>query len=169
VNVVALTRPDFRLILVREYRHGRGEVVTGLVSGTVENIGPEGAPEAAETAARRELLEETGYRGGQFQQILVSYPNPANQNNKVTSFIAFDVGPSGQRSLDPNEEIEVVVADFVEVLTSLRAGTLRMQAMHVAALWSAAASIAGGQSALPIEPLRRRLVAVLTSNYSKSS
>jgi len=144
INVVALTRDEQRLVLVREYRHGRGEVLLGLVSGTVEALDGEDADKAAEAAARRELTEETGFRAGRMLRLLDAYPNPATQNNRVTSFLAFDLESSGFPSLDPTEEIEVVIDDFEAVLARLLNGELEMQAMHVAALWQAAARITRG-------------------------
>jgi ADP-ribose pyrophosphatase len=143
INVVALT-PEGQLLLVREYRHGCGEIMLGLVSGAHEAADGESA-DAAERAARRELREETGYSGGRFTPILTSYPNPANQNNKVTTFLAMDVVLSGEQQLDANEAIEVRLDDLATILVGLRRGETRMQAMHVAALWSAAAQIMAGE------------------------
>jgi ADP-ribose pyrophosphatase len=141
INVVALTKLDGRLILTGGYRHGRREIFLGLVSGAVEvNDGTDDAS-TDEPAARRELREETGFGEGQFIKVLGSYPNTANHSNRVTSFIAFDVQGADTRSLDTTEVIHVVIDDLDAVLIRLRDGEMEMQAMHVAALWSAAARI----------------------------
>jgi len=67
ITVVPLTA-EGRLLL-REYRHGVGAVLTGLPGGLVDPAdGTSGTP--AETAARRELLEETGYGGGTLTPLL---------------------------------------------------------------------------------------------------
>jgi ADP-ribose pyrophosphatase len=160
VNVVALTRETLELVLVREYRHGRREVVTGLVSGTVELADAARPTDPAEAAARRELYEETGYRANELKKLLVSYPNPANQNNLVTSYLALDVDPGDDRSLDASEDIELVLAEMPEVMLRLRSGELRMQAMHVAALWSACAHIIAGDMPTAAA-LREKLAAAL--------
>jgi ADP-ribose pyrophosphatase len=161
INVVAFTRGDQRLILVDEYRHGRGEIVTGLVSGSVEP--QDGAGDAAaEAAARRELAEETGFVAADVRKLLDCYPNPAMQTNRVVSFIAFDADPAAARLLDPGEAIDVRLQDLADVLIGLRDGAVTMQAMHVAALWSAAAYILRGRDApASVQPLRRKLRAVL--------
>lgn len=162
VNVVALARETLQLVLVREYRHGRREVVTGLVSGTVEPSDAAGETDPAESAARRELCEETGYSAGELNRLLVSYPNPANQNNLVISYLALDVVLGGDRLLDASEDIEVVLAELPEVMLRLRSGELRMQAMHVAALWSACAHIIGSDNLTAAAvALREKLVAAL--------
>jgi 8-oxo-dGTP pyrophosphatase MutT (NUDIX family) len=133
--IVALTK-DQRLVLIREYRHARGMVIDGLPGGVTEDCDL-----SAEDGARRELLEETGYGGGRFLPVLTTYPDPANFTNKAVGFLALDVEPAGSQALDIGETIEIVLADFPDVLTRLVNGELRMHAVHVAALWSAAARI----------------------------
>jgi len=148
--VVALTR-DLRLVLIREYRHARGMVIDGLPGGVIE-----AADATAEDGARRELLEETGYGGGRFLPVLTTYPDPSNFTNKAVGFLALDVEPVGEQVLDAAESIEIVLADFPEALARLASGKLRMHAVHVAALWSAAARIVMGDIA-GAEILRDRL------------
>jgi len=132
---VALTH-DLRLVLIREYRHARGIVIDGLPGGVVE-----ASDSSAEIGARRELLEETGYGGGRFLPVLTTYPDPANFTNTAVGFLALDVEPKGPQALDTAESIDVVLADFPTVMKQLSSGELRMHAVHVAALWSAAARI----------------------------
>lgn len=150
---VALTTGQ-RLVLIREYRHARGIVIDGLPGGVIE---PSDA--SAEAGARRELAEETGYGGGRFLPILTTYPDPANFTNTAIGFMALDVEPLAAQALDAAESIEVVLADFPDVLSGLADGALRMHAVHVAALWSAAARILLGD--IPgVEALRDRLRSV---------
>jgi 8-oxo-dGTP pyrophosphatase MutT (NUDIX family) len=156
VNVVAFAQ-DGRLILVREYRHGAGAIVLGLVSGTVETVDQAASVGAAQSAARRELAEETGYRGGTFEKVLECWPNPANQTNRATTFLATGVELAGERKLDATEAIEVVHADLAETLRALRTGEIVMQAMHVAGLWAAVSHILAGRDG----PLRGKVLAGL--------
>jgi 8-oxo-dGTP pyrophosphatase MutT (NUDIX family) len=138
--IVALT-PDMRLVLVREYRHARNALIDGLPGGVIDRADAGGALSVAEAGARRELLEETGYGGGRFVPILTVYPDPANQTNVATAFLALDVALIGSQTLDSSESLDVFLADFPTVLKRLSTGELRMHAVHVAALWSAAARI----------------------------
>lgn len=139
LNIVALT-PSGRVVLVTEYRHGTGEVLTGLPSGTMDPADPD--PEAA---ARRELLEETGYGGGTFVP-LGRYPaNPANQTNDVTPFLAVGVERIGEQSLDLSEEIAVSTEDFAAWFGRLCRMELRVQVSHVATAMLAARVITGGR------------------------
>ena len=128
VNVLALT-PTGQVVLVREYRHGAGQVLLGLPGGAVEKW-----DESPCAAIQRELLEETGYGGGQFFEIGHSYANPSNQNNVVWSFLALDVVPSQEQHLDEAEHIEIVLQDFGSLSQQIWSGETPTQALHLATL-----------------------------------
>src|ERR1041385_4356985 len=73
VNVIGLDEA-LNVVLVREYRHGAGRLVSGLPSGIIEKTDP-----VPLEAARREMQEETGHGSGRFFEIGTAYPNPAIQ------------------------------------------------------------------------------------------
>lgn len=128
VNAVALTS-HAEIVLVRQYRHGVAKILTELPSG-----GMEPSDENPEAAIRRELIEETGFTGGQFFQLGCTYANPANQNNLVWSFLAVGVQPTQELRLDFNEEVEVIREDFTRFLRQVWQGNIQLQGLHVAAL-----------------------------------
>jgi ADP-ribose pyrophosphatase len=107
------------------------------------------------------LAEETGYGGGSFFPILTTYPDPGNQTNVATAFLALNVEPIGRQSLDSSEAIDVFLTDFPDTLMRLSSGALRLHAVHVAALWSAAGRIllADESIATATAALRERLLA----------
>jgi ADP-ribose pyrophosphatase len=80
VNVVALTRRD-EFVMVRQYRHGSAEITLEIPGGIVD------PGEQPATAAARELLEETGYRGSQPVSLGVVNPNPALFGNGCHTFL----------------------------------------------------------------------------------
>ncbi|ANL83260.1 NUDIX hydrolase [Rhizobium phaseoli] len=135
INVIPLL-PDGRVLLTREYRHGRGEIVLGLVAGGVEPSDMR-AEDAAMAAARRELREETGYEASTLIKLLTSYPNAANHSNMVTSWLALGLNRAGEPSFDPGEKVDILFADLGAILAELQSGAVIMQSMHVAALYSA--------------------------------
>ena len=150
LNIVALT-PEGRVVLVTEYRHGTAEILTGLPSGTMEPIDADSTG-----AARRELLEETGFGGGEFME-LGRYPaNPANQNNDVVPFLALGVERIAEQSLDASEEIAVTTEAFDTWFARLCRFDHRVQISHVATAMLAARLILEGGFPV-LEPLRRRL------------
>lgn len=61
--VVAPFTEDGRLVLVRHYRHGPGRMTHSLPSGFIEG------DETPAEAARRELLEETGYEAEAWSEL----------------------------------------------------------------------------------------------------
>jgi 8-oxo-dGTP pyrophosphatase MutT (NUDIX family) len=158
VSVVALTA-EGEVVLVREYRHGAGQVVVGLPGGVVD------ASEAGpETTARRELAEETGYAAGSVVALGTHYVNPANQTNLTSSFLALDCRLAGSPSLDPNEEIEVVREDFVQFLRRFWAGEVVPQASHANAIHEACHAVLGGRPPVPRE-LREAVFAALCRHH----
>ena len=74
INVIAIT-PEGKFVMVKQYRHGLGIVATELCAGVVE----EG--EEPLDGAKRELLEETGFGGGEWELSMVISANPGSQNN----------------------------------------------------------------------------------------
>ena len=135
INVVPVM-PDGRVLLTREYRHGRGEIIHGLVAGGVEH-GDSETGDAAMAAARRELREETGYEASTFVKLLTSYPNAASHSNAVTSWLALDLSRAGEPRFDPGEKVELLFEDLAALLGDLQSGAVIMQSMHVAALYAA--------------------------------
>lgn len=132
VNVIALTRRR-EVVLIRQYRHGVGQVLLELPAGLVDATDP-----SLEAAARRELMEETGYAGGRFIQIGHVYPNPATHTNITTSFLALEVEQVGTQSLEETEDIEVELLPWESFVALTRGGGLP-QALHVSALFFALA------------------------------
>ncbi len=132
VNVIPMLA-DGRVLLAREYRHGVGQVVLGLISGGLT------AHDAYEheRAARRELLEETGHTADQLQLVLTSFPNAASHNNRVFSFVAHGLSFRTAPICEVGEAVELVAATPNSLIKAIQSGYALMQAMHVAALYSA--------------------------------
>lgn len=128
VNVIARTR-DGKFVFVDQYRHGLGETNYELPAGVTEK-----SDASMLAAAQRELLEETGYGGGEWRCLLVTAPNPATQNNLTYSFLATGVERLGTQHLDPTEDLRVHLFTEEEVLGMLRSGAIR-QALMAAPLW----------------------------------
>lgn len=126
VNVVALTQQQ-EIVLVRQYRHGSQKIMTELPSGAIEKN--DLSPEAA---ARRELLEETGFSGDRFFEIGSYSPNPANHSNTCYAFLALDVYSVQEQMPDPTEDLEVIRLPFKEFLRGTWSGEIPVQAPHAA-------------------------------------
>jgi ADP-ribose pyrophosphatase len=134
VNVVAITDAE-DVVLVRQYRHGIGQVVLELPSGVVDkdDAGP------LETA-RRELLEETGYASESFRLTGVLSANPATHSNLTHCYLATGCRKIAEPRLDEIEELEVEVVPLDRLGGLARHGAL-LQSLHVGAVFFALAEL----------------------------
>jgi 8-oxo-dGTP pyrophosphatase MutT (NUDIX family) len=127
INVVAVTPAD-EVVLIRQYRHGLGRVHFELPAGTMDP-----GETALEPAARRELLEETGYGGGRWSELATLSANPALQDNLTHTFLAEDVVPMTSPHTEATEDLRVHLAPVGELEAMIDAGEF-VQALHVAPL-----------------------------------
>lgn len=127
VNTIAITA-DGRFVMVEQYRHGLGEVFTELCAGVVE------PGEAPIDGARRELLEETGFGGGEWHEWMTISANPGSQNNLTHCFLATGVELVGEQHTDDTEDLRVRLLTEDEVWEMIRSDKIR-QALMAAPLW----------------------------------
>ena len=127
VNVIALTE-DGHLVMERQYRHALGNTCYELPCGVMEK------GETPLQAAQRELLEETGYAGGQWEEWMVLSPNPATSTNLAHSFVARGVKKVSGQNLDATEDIEVYLLEQ-EYVKELLENNQILQALMAAPLW----------------------------------
>ena len=118
-SVVIVPRlPDGRLILVRQYRHAVKETLWELVAGGMEQ------GETPRQSARRELLEETGYRARVLKPLLEFYPSPGILSEKMHLVEAWDLTPSKGQP-DADERIEVGFFTVSQVMKMIRSNEIR--------------------------------------------
>ena len=127
INVMAITE-EGKFVIERQYRHGTQSVDFELCAGTIEK------GEQPIEAAKRELLEETGYEGGEWTLYCESSPNPAAMTTTNYSFLAKGVRFSGERHLEKTEDIEIHLMSFDEVKELVVNGEIK-QGQMLAPLW----------------------------------
>lgn len=128
VNIIAITE-DGEFVLVRQYRHALGIVEYELCAGTMD-----ASDNHPLEAAKRELLEETGYAGGEWTDYSVLSANPTSMNNLNYTFIAKGVRKVSSQHLDETEDITVHLFSLEELVALLRRDEMK-QALMVAPLW----------------------------------
>jgi len=102
-----------QFLMVRQWRHGACEMSLEFPGG-VFNRG-----EDALTAAKRELLEETGYTAGKIEKLGEFNPNPAIMSNRIHFFIARDLELLQKQNLDEDEYVEVEKVSEKELIEGL--------------------------------------------------
>ena len=128
MNIIAITK-EGRMVMVRQYRHALGVTRYELCAGIMD-----ATDKSPLEAAQRELMEETGYGGGHWQEYAVLAQNPGSMNNLVHSFLATDVEQLSTQHLENTEDISVHLFTPAEVKKMLQEGEL-IQALHAAPLW----------------------------------
>lgn len=129
VNIVALTDEN-QVVLVKQYRHGVQESILEIPGGVIDD------GEDSLIAAKRELLEETGYVFDSFERICDLFPNPATSNNSTATYLARGGRKVQEQQLDSQEDIEVILKSPSEVKQLLLQNKFG-QALHTAALFYA--------------------------------
>ena len=130
VNIVAIT-PDNEVIFVKQYRHGIKQTILEIPCGTIEP-----SDRSPADAAKRELLEETGYSSDDLIELCRLSPNPANHSNTTHCFLAQNAVKISEQSLDINEQIEIQKIPLSEVVSMLKRNQI-IQTLHVSALFYA--------------------------------
>ena len=127
VNVIAITK-DGHFVMERQYRHALGRTSFELPCGVMEN------GEEPLEAIKRELLEETGYGGGEWRHLMDISANSSTMNNMTHCFLATGVEKISEPHLDDTEDLEVYLLSRETVWALLKTNQF-VQALMVAPLW----------------------------------
>ena len=125
--VFPLTEED-KVVLVRQYRPAIEGIELGLPAGLVD----EG--EEPEKAARRELLEETGYAGGEWEPLGSLASSPSLKDNWAHLYLTRGVTRSAAPRPDEYERVEVVLVPVGEITERISAGEIVSSSGVAAAL-----------------------------------
>jgi len=122
------SRSTPRVLLERQYRHAAGDYLWELPAGRID------PGEDELEAAKRELIEETGYRAAHWHRILNFYPSPGFVAETMAVYLA-----TGLRAGEAQpEEDEIIVKRMVPVpvvLGMILKGTIRDAKTISSVLW----------------------------------
>jgi ADP-ribose pyrophosphatase len=127
INIVAVTDND-DVLLIRQYRHGIGAVTIEIPGGVIDS------GETPLEAAKRELLEETGFVSDNWSLIGEVIPNPAIQNNRCYTFLA----ESSRKVRDPQFDTTEYIVTFtapVSQIPKMISGKMITHSLVVAAFY----------------------------------
>ncbi len=127
VCVVCVTDDD-QIVLVEQYRYGIDAVTLELPGGVID-VG-----EDPGDAARRELLEETGYAAGTLTLVGKLAPDPTRHTNWAWIFFTAGARRTGKQKLDAGESLNVRLMPVEKVLEAADDGLIT-HGMHLAGLY----------------------------------
>ncbi len=107
--------PD--IILEKQYRHAAGQFLLELPAGRVE------PGEATLAAAKREMIEETGYRAKRWTLLTKYFASPGFLGEWMQIYLARDIR-DGEAQPEADEQIEVVRMPLSEALALVSANKI---------------------------------------------
>jgi ADP-ribose pyrophosphatase len=117
VNVIAVTR-EREVVLIEQYRYGAEEILLEIPGGIIDG------DENPGDAAKRELLEETGYSSEHWVSLGSSLPNPALQNNTVYHYLALDCEKNAETAFDEHESMVTKLTPLSAIDEMIRSGAI---------------------------------------------
>ena len=131
---------DGRLMLIAQYRFAVGATLLEFPAGTLE------PGEAPLDCARRELIEETGYRADHWRALGILYPSPGYCDEKQYLFVVTGLAPEHAAG-DDDEMIEVKRLTVQEVERIIADGALVDAKSSAAYARAKLQGVLGGMSA----------------------
>jgi len=119
---------DGRIVLIRQHRVAVDESLIELPAGTMET------GEEPIATARRELMEETGYRASKLIPVLRFYTSPGFVKEEMRLFYATEL-IAGPTAMDEDEKIETLLVSLPQALKMIQLGEIRDAKTIVGLLW----------------------------------
>jgi ADP-ribose pyrophosphatase len=105
------------IIMERQYRHAAGQVLYELPAGSLD---PGEAPLAG---AKREMIEETGYRAKKWTLLTKYFASPGFLGEWMQIYLARDIRP-GEAQPEADEHIEILRIPLSEALALIAANKI---------------------------------------------
>jgi|SRR5271165_1313221 len=122
--------PEPRVLLERQYRYAAGQYLWELPAGSID------PGETPLSGARRELLEETGYRAKRWSKALYFYPSPGFVDETMTVYLACELTP-GPAQPEADEFITCRLVPLSQALDMVLSGKIIDGKAIAGVLWLA--------------------------------
>ena len=106
-----------QVLLIRQYRHPVGRLLWEIPAGLRDVAG-----EPPWQTARRELLEEAGYRARDWRLLAGYFPSPGYSTERLSIFLARDLEfvPEAERDFVPEDEETQLVSEWLPLEEAVR-------------------------------------------------
>jgi ADP-ribose pyrophosphatase len=108
---------DPGILLIRQYRHAAGKLLMELPAGRIE------PGEKLVPAAKRELIEETGYRAKRWSKLTRYYASPGFLSEAMNILLAEEL-TLGEATPEDDEKIELHMTPLSEVMQMIADGKI---------------------------------------------
>jgi ADP-ribose pyrophosphatase len=112
------SKKDPLIVIERQYRHAAGQYLYEVPAGKVD------AGEDRLAAAKRELIEETGFRAKKWTKLTRYFASPGFLGEWMQVYLAQGLTP-GEAQPEPDERIQIYLVPLSEVLRLIDAGEIR--------------------------------------------
>lgn len=116
------------VLLERQYRYAAGDYMWEIPAGRID------PGEKELVAAKRELLEETGYRAKKWRKILFFYPSPGFLAETMSVYLATGLQP-GEAQPEADEKIDFELVALPKALQMVDSGKIRDGKTITSLLW----------------------------------
>ncbi|MBU9712759.1 NUDIX hydrolase [Evansella tamaricis] len=118
VCVLAITANN-EIVILKQYRHAVKEWQWELPAGMIDQH------EEPLHAAKRELLEETGYEAETWTALGYFHPSAGSTSETIHLFLAADLMKTSDQSLEESELISVYLKDWHDVMSLIQQGEFK--------------------------------------------
>lgn len=122
------TGGELRVLLERQYRYAAQEYLWELPAGRID------PGESALAGAKRELIEETGYRAKQWKKALTFYASPGFLDETMTIYMARDL-TLGEAQPEADESIECHLIPLSQAIDMILSGKIHDGKAIAGILW----------------------------------
>jgi ADP-ribose pyrophosphatase len=119
-----------RVLLERQYRYAAEKVMWELPAGRID------PGETALEGAKRELIEETGYRARKWSKAMFFYVSPGFLDETMTIYLADGLTP-GEATPEEDEVIHTTLVPLRKAVEMVMSGTIRDAKTIAGLLWFA--------------------------------
>jgi ADP-ribose diphosphatase len=129
IMAIDRSRPEPRILLARQYRYPADAYIWELPAGRID----EGEKPLA--AAKRELIEETGYRAKYWNKAMSFYSSPGFLDEFMLLYVAEDL-ERGEAQPEEDEFISLRFVPLSSAVQQVRKGVIRDAKTIAGVLWA---------------------------------